>query len=101
MGRVAALHDVTEAERGGDERCVALDVGTHDEDVARLEARVVLEQAEQHLAEHLHLTGRAVAAVHLDRPVRLVMGAPLGTGGVGAEVGLEPTQQRLGQVGAR
>ena len=69
VGGVAALDDVTEAERRGDERRVVLDVGAHHEDVARLEARVVLEQAEQHLAEHLDLTGRPVAAVHLDRPV--------------------------------
>ena len=67
---VAALDDVTEAERRRDQRRVVLDVGAHHEDVARLEGvRVVLEQPEQHLAQHLDLAGRAVAAVHLHRPV--------------------------------
>ena len=37
--RVAALDDVTEAEAGGDQRRVGLDVGAHDEDVARLQGR--------------------------------------------------------------
>ena len=39
MRRVAALDDVTEAERRGDQRRVVLDVGAHHEDVARLEGR--------------------------------------------------------------
>ena len=42
--------------------------------------RVVLEQPEQHLAEHLDLAGRAVAAVHLDRPVAVGEGAALAGG---------------------
>ena len=54
-----------EPERRLDERGVGLDVGAHDEDVARLERGIVGEQAEQRLAEHLDLTGRAVAGVHL------------------------------------
>ena len=67
--RVTAGHDLTEAEAGRDQRRVGLDVGAHHEDVARLEGRVVLEQAEQHLAQHVDLAGRAVAAVHLHRAV--------------------------------
>ncbi len=42
--------------------------------------RVVLEEPEQHLAEHLDLTGRPVAAVHLDRPVAVGEGTALGDG---------------------
>ena len=61
--------DVAEAEAGGDQRRVGLDVGAHHQDVARLEGRVVLEQPDQHLAQHVDLAGGAVAGVHLDRPV--------------------------------
>ena len=44
-------------------------------------AGAVLEQPEQHLAEHLHLPGRAVAAVHLHRPVgRVERRGPRGAG---------------------
>ena len=94
---VATLDDVTEAERRGDERGVVLDVGAHHEDVARLEGRVVLEESEQHLAEHLDLTGRPVAAVHLDRPVAVGEGATLRADRVGAQVALEPAEQGLGE----
>jgi hypothetical protein len=57
---------VLQAERGRDERRVVLDVGAHDQDVARLQRRVVGEQAGDHVAEHLDLPGRAVAGVHLE-----------------------------------
>ena len=96
---VAPVDDVTEAERRGDQRRVVLDVGAHHEDVARLEARVVLEEPEQHLAEHLDLTRRPVAAVHLDRPVAVGEGTALGTDRVGAQVALEPAEQGLGERG--
>ena len=102
--RVAALDDVTETERRGDQRRVVLDVRAHHQDVAWLERAfaanrilgAVLEQPEQHLAEHLHLPGRAVAAVHLDRPVGRVEAAALRARGVVAQVGLEPAEQRVG-----
>ena len=58
-----------EPERRRDQRREGLDVRAHDEDVARLQRRVVGEQAEQHLAQHLDLAVRAVAGVHLDAPV--------------------------------
>ena len=58
-----------EAEAGGDQRRVGLDVGAHHQHVAGLERGVVGEQAEQHLAQHLDLAGRAVAGVHLDGAV--------------------------------
>ena len=95
-----AVADLADAERRLDQRGVGLDVGAHDQDVARLERRVVGEQAEQHLAQHLDLAGRAVAGVHLDAAV--VAGRaerePGSGGGVGGEVGLEPAEQRAGLV---
>ena len=107
--RVAALDNVTETERRGDQRRVVLDVRAHHQDVAWLERAfaanrilgAVLEQPKQHLAEHLHLPGRAVAPVHLDRPVGRVEGAALRSRGVIAQVGLEPAEQRVGRVGQR
>ena len=60
---------VGEPEARGDERGVGLDVGAHHEDVARLEGRVVLEQPDQHLPEHVDLACGPVARVHLDGPV--------------------------------
>ncbi len=61
-------------ERRPHQRRVGLDVGTHDEHIARLEGRVLDEQVQQGLAQHLHLTGRAVAGVHLDGAVGLGRG---------------------------
>jgi len=92
---VTALDDVPEAEPSGDQRCVGLDVGTHHEDVARLERRVVLKQAEQHLAEHVDLARGPVTGVHLDRPVPGGERAAFRAYGVGRQVGLEPPQQGL------
>ena len=91
--------DVAHPERGRDQRRVGLDVGAHHQDVARLEGRVVGEQAEHHLAQHLDLAGRAVAGVHLDR---VVVGAERAgrrvDGGVGGDVVLQPAEQgRLGR----
>ena len=101
VGRMTAGHDLTEAEARRDQRRVGLDVGAHDEDVARLEGRIVLEQAQQHLAQHVDLAGRAVTAVHLDRPVRHRQRATRRPDRVGAQVGLEPAEQRVGRGGAR
>ena len=53
-----------EPEDGRHERGERLDVRAADEDVARLERRVVGEQAEHDLAQHLDLPVRAVAGVH-------------------------------------
>ena len=58
-----------EPEPGRDQWREGLDVRAHHEDVARLERRVVLEQPDQHLAQHVDLAGRAVARVHLQAPV--------------------------------
>ena len=71
----ALARDVGHAEGGGDQGCVGLDVGDHHEDVARLERRVVLEQPDQHLAQHVDLPGGAVAGVDLHG---VVAGPPRG-----------------------
>ncbi len=41
-----------------------LNIRTHDQDVARLQSRVVLEQAQDDLAHDFHLARRAVGGVH-------------------------------------
>ncbi len=64
-GVVQARLVVFEPEGGRDQRCVFLDVGTHDEYVARLERRVGRQQPDEHLAQHLDLSRRPVARVHL------------------------------------
>ncbi len=69
----ALVDGVGQAEAGRDQRGVGLDVGAHHEDVARLEGRVVLEQTDQHLAQHVDLAGRAVAGVHLQAAVGRVV----------------------------
>ena len=101
VGRVAALDQVTEAEAGGDQRGVRLDVGAHHQDVARLEGRVGLEHPEQHLAEDVDLAGGAVAGVHLDAAV---VGGSLPSGrseGVAAQVVLQPAEQGVRGRGHR
>ena len=65
-----------EPEAGRDQRRERLDVRAHHQDVAGLERRVVLEQPDQHLAQHVDLACGAVAGVHLQAPV--VLGAAAG-----------------------
>ena len=67
--RVRGVVLAADRERRRDDRRERLDVRAHDEHVARLEGRVVGEQADDDLAEHLDLTGAAVAGVHLDAAV--------------------------------
>ena len=86
-------------ERGGDERRERLDVGAHDEDVARLERGVGLQQAEHDLAQHLDLAVRPVAGVHLHGACRRRDG-DLGRTVV-AQLALQPAEQRGRRVGAR
>ena len=93
-----AVHHVAEPEVGDDQRRVGLDVRAHHQDVARLQRRVVLQQAEQHLAQHVDLTGRAVAAVHLHGAVIRRERAPLWPNGIGGDVGLQPAEQGVGAV---
>ncbi len=94
--RVRIADHLAQAETGGDQWCVGLDVRAHHQDVARLQGRVVGEQAEQDLAQHVDLAGRAVTGVHLHRAVGRVMGAALGADGVGGDVGLQPAEQGIG-----
>ena len=60
---------VVPAERRLDERGEVLDVGTHDDDVAGLEGRIVLEEVQDGVAQHLDLTAPAVTRVHPDAVV--------------------------------
>ena len=93
-------HHLTEAEVGGDQRGVGLDVRAHHQDVAGLQRLVVGEQTEQYLAQYVDLTGRAVAAVHLHRTVGRAMRTTLRPNLVGGDIRLQPAQQRVGVPGA-
>ncbi len=56
-------------EGTGDQRCVGLDVRAHHQDVAQLQRGVVGQQAQDDLAQHLHLAGAAVTGVDLDAAI--------------------------------
>ena len=92
VGGVAVRHHALEPEAGRDQRRVGLDVGAHHEDVAGLEGRVVVEQADQHLPQHVDLTRGAVARVDLEAAV------------VGSRTGGAPRRRgrgwRAGRAGA-
>ena len=79
---------------------VTVDVRAHHQDVARLQRGVVDQQAEQHLPQHVDLPGRAVAAVHLHRPVIVPQRASLRATGIRSDIGLQPAQQGVGPAGA-
>ena len=96
-GVAGAPHHVTEPEPGLDQGRVRLDVGTHHQDVTRLEGGVVVEEAQQHLTQHVDLAGDAVAGVHLDRAVADGQDPAVGPRQVGGEVALEPAEQGVGQ----
>ena len=55
---VGAVAEVVAAERRLDQRREVLDVGAHHDDVAGLEGRVLLEQVQDGVAQHLDLTAR-------------------------------------------
>ena len=95
------------AERRLDERGERLDVRAHDDDVARLERRVVLEQVEDRVAQDLDLPRAPVARVDLDAAIVRVQQRALvepagqrraGRLAVRADVGLDAAQQRVGAV---
>src|SRR5690606_28060210 len=93
------LDNAGHAERRVEEGSVGLDVWAHDEDVARLERRVLLEQVRDDVAEHLDLARLTVAGVDLDAPV---LGRELPTeplrltrSVVPGDVALEQPEQRL------
>ena len=66
---VVVRADLAGPERGLDERRERLDVGAHHDHVARLERRVLGEQVQDGVPEHLDLAGAAVARVDLDAAV--------------------------------
>ncbi len=69
-GLVPGLVDAgMRVERCVDQGGVRLDVGAHDENVAWLEIRVVLEQVQDRVAQDLDLAGTPVARVDLDAAV--------------------------------
>jgi hypothetical protein len=86
-----------ESKGGGDERGEILNIGTHHDDVPRLECGIVGKQADEYLPQNLHLTIGSVTPVELHTPVvvcdewsRLIlMGWP-----VASNVGLQPAKQR-------
>ena len=57
------------AERRLNQRGEGLDVGAHHDDVAGLQRRVVLQQVQDGVAQHLDLAAPAVAGVHPDAVV--------------------------------
>ena len=97
MGRMPLMpDDVDQSETSLDERGIRLDVWAHHHDVAGLEGGIVGQQAEEHLAQHLHLARRAMAGMELHRADGRMEPPPSGIGGlVGGEIGLQPPEQSL------
>ena len=65
----SSLRDLARAERRLDQRRERLDVRAHHDHVARLERRVVGEQVQDRVAQHLDLARAAVAGVDLHAAV--------------------------------
>ncbi len=61
--------DIVAAERRLDQRREVLDVGAHDDDVARLQRGIRVEQVQDRVAQHFDLAAPAVAGVHRDAVV--------------------------------
>ena len=86
-------------EGGGDQRREGLDVGAHHDDVPRLERRVVGQQPDQDLAQHLDLAVRSVRGVQHHAAVGGIEHRAGGLGlrlAVGGDVGLQPAEQGAG-----
>ena len=104
VGLVLVGRHLARAERRLDERRERLDVRAHDDHVARLERRVVLEQVQDRVAEDLDLARAPVAGVDLDAAIvgsepgarRACRAAAAGRLAVRADVGLDAAQQRVG-----
>jgi hypothetical protein len=92
---VASVVGIARAEGRLDERRECLNVRAHDNDVARLERRVVLEGMQNRVAKNLHLAGRAVAGVDLKAGVR-AHGGLRRWDSVVPDVGLHPCEQSPG-----
>ena len=89
------------AERGLDQRGERLDVRAHHDHVARLERRVVGEEVEDRVAEHLDLAGPAVARVHAAGCRRTGRGAgAVGFAGAADRVARRRRGRRPGSAGA-
>ncbi len=90
------------SERGSDQRRERLDVRAHHDHVSRLERRILVEQVQDRVTQHLHLARPAVAAVDLDAAVvrlgrRAVICRVAGAGlAVRADVLLDPLEQGRG-----
>ncbi len=107
---VVVLQHRPDPERRMDQRRERLDVGAHDDDVARLEARIVLQHVQDRVARDLDLARAAVAGVDLDAAICVVKrwsvvwvvgqrGA--GRGVVRAHVVLDAIEQRVAGRSAR
>ena len=81
-----------DAERRLDQRCERLDVRAHHDHVARLERGIALQLVQDRVAQDLDLSRPAVAGVDADALVGLVGGRRP----VGADVGLDAGEQRVG-----
>ena len=62
---MTGMHQCGLAEIGTDQRRIGLDVRAHDEHVTGFESRVVGEQMQQRLAQHLDLASRPMTCVNL------------------------------------
>ena len=100
VGRFALL--AAPAEGRLNQRCKGLNVGTHHDDVPRLQRWIILEQVEDDIAQDFDLSAPAVTRVHTDAvvvrreqwsPVSLAAGAPRRRA-VGPDVVLQLLQQR-------
>ena len=95
------------AEGGVDQRGEGLDVGTHDDDVASLERRVLDQQMEDRVADHLDLPRPPVAGVDLETAIVVVQDRPrvlfvgkrsTGRPPVGPDVSLQMREKRATRV---
>ena len=92
---------VVRAERRLNERREMLDVGAHDDDVARLELGVLFEEVQDGVAQHLDLPAAAVTGMDADAVVAgdqeragvAVTVAHSGRCAVGPNIVLDPLQQ--------
>ncbi len=91
---VLVLAHLARPERRVDQRRERLDVGAHDDHVARLERRVLVEPVQDRVAERLDLARAAVAGVDLDAAVARVGHEVAGGRAIGAHVGLDPGEER-------
>ena len=66
---VAVVDDLGQAEPGGDQRRILLDVGAEHQHVPGFEGRIPLQQADDDFAQHVDLAGRAVTGVHREAAI--------------------------------